>query len=110
MEERRRLLKARQEQREYDSMIGNLNTETNFGRFQAGKEIKSAMKEISVGISMITGVAASFAAGVFWWYKLLGRDLKEGLVVGLVLGIIMLFVEMILFVIRAERQQALKRS
>lgn len=101
---RKESLLRKQEQREYDEMCSNLSTPRSTVQGEVG-ELRKVLKELSPGISMILMILSVFVAGYFWASKVLGRSTQTGLITGLILGIAMLFIEMILFVIRATREE-----
>mmetsp|Transcript_8152 Transcript_8152/g.9347 ORF Transcript_8152/g.9347 Transcript_8152/m.9347 type:complete len:235 (+) Transcript_8152:607-1311(+) len=108
---RRKELLARQEQREYARMCRNVA-----GDIYEGMDIKrnkmrnrQTARQLSMGTSMILMIVASFAAG-YMITSSQGFDQSLSLIVGLCFGIIMLFVEMILFVIRTTREEQFEQN
>mmetsp|Transcript_37659 Transcript_37659/g.61304 ORF Transcript_37659/g.61304 Transcript_37659/m.61304 type:complete len:225 (+) Transcript_37659:175-849(+) len=110
LEERRRWLIARQQQREYLTSVKSVTgfNEKKGQQQQTISEIRKLLKELSVGFALILVCAGAFLACKLSCDQL-GLEPATGWIAGLCGGAIMLFIEMILFVIRTTREETYER-
>mmetsp|Transcript_2301 Transcript_2301/g.5306 ORF Transcript_2301/g.5306 Transcript_2301/m.5306 type:complete len:251 (+) Transcript_2301:322-1074(+) len=110
LEKRRAWLIARQQRRDYDASVKNVRGKQPSQTMRESiSEVRQTMRELSVGFMMILVCVAVFLA-----LKMVadaqGRPPHVGLQWGLFGGSAMLFVEMILYAIRATRAETYSRQ
>lgn len=107
---RREYLKGQQEKREYNEMVSGT---VEFSRDVKGGEIRSALvaleKQFSVILNMLLSLFAMFAVGYYvgGQYRL---PMNKRIICGLAGSIIILFVEMALYIIRAMQNDDIREK
>jgi len=95
-------LRTRFANEEYEKMVRNV-TETKNDRWAKDtRELSGFFSQLSVGLNIIVSMATTLTAG-YWIGKHMTGKTTIGIVCGLVFMIVVLFAEMWLFIIRAER-------
>ena len=119
LEKRRKYLRMRQEQKEYNQMIQGLDDSFNgsnsgIGKLGDNESIGQMLVSLSQQMGTILNMVVSSLAmfGVFYYIGMHITDRKSStpLVLGLVGAISIMIIEMILFIIRAYLQDKIERD
>lgn len=102
LEERRRRLRARQEEKKYMRMMGIAAPMKPEDRSSPAADIKQAKTAIGIALNILIGVATGFA--VFYTLsRKFSKNPMHHLSAGLVGGVIMLLVEVLIFMVKTSK-------
>lgn len=110
--ERRRFLQRRREEREYARMVGDALPAYGMGKESgsgAGSGVRELRSALSTALNMVVALAASFAIGFYAGRQTDGQE-RTGYIYGVGAGTLILVVEMVLFIIRASREDGLLKK